>query len=139
MLAHLACLANFFFPFAGVIGALVVYTLRRSDPSFVRENARNALNEQITLAIFNTIVIVCAIGVLTSLMFTAAIAQHHRGQPSAVFPWQLLAYFGCFLILMLANVTVAIISCFAARTAYLGRVFRYPFAIPFVREALPLA
>ena len=108
MLAHLACLANFFFPFAGVIGALVVYTLRRSDPSFVRENARNALNEQITLAIFNTIVIVCA-------------------------------YFGCFLILMLANVTVAIISCFAARTAYLGRVFRYPFAIPFVREALPLA
>jgi hypothetical protein len=135
MVAHLSALGNFFFPFAGLIGAIVIYSARRRDPTIVRENARNAVNAQITLCIFNAVVIAAALVLFGSLFISLAASEPHGGGGATPhFPWQAGAYFGCFVILMLGNVFVAIVACFGARAAYLGRVFRYPFAIPFVRQ-----
>ena len=133
MVVHLSALGNFFFPFSGLIVAIVIYSARRSDPTFVRENARNAVNAQITLWIFNTIVVAAAVVCFASLFVALAASDHHDGRATPYFPWQAGAYFACFVILMLGNVLVAIMACFGARAAYLGRIFRYPFAIAFVR------
>jgi uncharacterized Tic20 family protein len=134
--AHLAGIANFVFPFSGLIGAIVVYSLRRSDPSFVRENARNALNMQITLTAFNAAVIVVAL-VLFFAIFATAVASsgpsHQHDATPAGIPWEFAGYFGCFAVLILVNAGMTIWYCLGARAAYLGHVFRYAIAVPFVR------
>jgi uncharacterized Tic20 family protein len=134
--AHLAGIANFFFPFSGLIFAIVVYSLRRSDPSFVRENARNALNMQITLTVFNAVTVIVALVFFFSIFATAAVSSGpshaHDATPAAI-PWEFAGYFGCFAILILVNFGMTIWYCIAARAAYLGRVFRYSIAFPFVR------
>jgi uncharacterized Tic20 family protein len=134
MIAHLAAVANFVFPFAGLIGAILVYTARRHDLPIVRDNARNAINMQITLAILNVILIFAAL-VCFGWLFASIPARGHQRGASQPLPWPMFAYFGCFLALLVANLTVAIMASFGARVAYLGRVFRYPIAISFVRPA----
>jgi uncharacterized Tic20 family protein len=133
---HLIGIANFFFPFSGLIGAIVVYSLRRSDPSFVRENARNALNMQITLTVFNAVMVIIALAFFFSIFATALVSSgpsHRHDAVPAGIPWEFAGYFGCFALLILVNFGMTIFYCIAARSAYLGHVFRYSVAFPFVR------
>jgi len=145
MSAHLAGVANIAFPVAGLIGALIIYSLRRSGPEFVRENARSALNMQITTAICNAVLVGIALVLFLTLFGTTIAASGACAHPGsaggcahvpvpAAIPWEIAAYVGCFALLLAFNFVVVVASCFGARAAYLGRVFRYPFAAPFVRR-----
>jgi uncharacterized Tic20 family protein len=133
MVAHLSALANFTFPLGGLVLTILIYAARQHDTAPVRENARNALNMQITLALFNAVVIVVAVCLFVALFATVALASGHQRAAVQPLPWEFLAYMGCFLLLLAGNGIVAIMGCFGARAAYLGGVFRYPIAIQFVR------
>ncbi len=50
-LAHLSALAGLIVPFGNVIGPLIVWVVRRDQSPFVADQAREALNFNITVAI----------------------------------------------------------------------------------------
>src|SRR5215469_2837763 len=50
MVAHLAALAGFVFPLGNVLGPLVVWLARRGESPFVDDQAKEALNFNITVA-----------------------------------------------------------------------------------------
>jgi uncharacterized Tic20 family protein len=135
MVAHLAGAFNLMFPFSGLIGAILVYSLHRHDSPIVRDNARNAINMQLTLTIFNIVVFAIAMSIFVSLFFS--MGQYRHGAGGTAPPPQFIWYFLCFLTLFAVNVIFAVVVCFAARAAYLGRIFRYPIAFPFLRSPQP--
>jgi uncharacterized Tic20 family protein len=131
MIAHLLGLANLAFAFAGFIGVLIVYVTAKDD--FVRANARHALNMQITLAIYSAILFgAYAFEFFTRLFLPAFYhTQPHRYSPDFASIAIIFAIMGMLLIGVLVT---AILNGIGARQAYLGRTFRYPIAIPFLRD-----
>jgi uncharacterized Tic20 family protein len=49
MVAHLAALAFFIFPFGNILGPLIVYLAKRDQSAFVAAHAKEALNFNITV------------------------------------------------------------------------------------------
>ena len=100
---NLAMLAHIFGIFTGFIGALVLWLIKKDESAFVGEQAREALNFQITMAL--------AFFISWILMFVVI---------------------GIFLIpiLVLVNFVLCIL---AAVSASKGKAYRYPFAIRLVK------
>jgi hypothetical protein len=67
MVAHLAALAFFIFPFGNILGPLIVYLAKRDQSAFVAAHAREALNFNITVALgglLSCLLLLLFIGVL---------------------------------------------------------------------------
>ncbi|MBD2231762.1 DUF4870 domain-containing protein [Phormidium tenue] len=52
MLAHLSALSGFVIPFGNIIGPLVIWLVKRDEMSFVNDQAREALNFNISMTIY---------------------------------------------------------------------------------------
>ncbi len=126
MVAHLAGVANVIFPFCGLIGAILVYTSRRHDSPIIVDNARNAINMQLTLTAFN----LAGFALFVWDFFASDPVFSRTPESTSHFFASMIGTFGLSLI----NLVVVVFACFAARAAYLGHVFRYPIAIPFLRS-----
>lgn len=64
--SHLSALAIFFIPFGNILGPLVIWLLKRDDSEFIGDQAKEALNFQISLTIYTlvaTILIIFLIGI----------------------------------------------------------------------------
>ena len=131
MVAHLLGLANFAIAFAGIIGTIILYVTAKDD--FVRTNARNALNMQITWLIY-AIVFFIAYGIVFFTSFFPSMTATHAqvSEPGALRGFA--AVVSIMGMLFLGMLVTAILNGIGARRAYLGRVFRYPIAIPFLRD-----
>jgi uncharacterized Tic20 family protein len=104
MLAHLSALAGLVVPMIGnVVGPLIVWLTRRDDSAFVTAHAREALNFNITVLIGEVICIMLML-VFIGIVLGAAL-------------------FVAWLVLTLI----------AAIRASEGAVYRYPFALRFIR------
>ena len=131
MVAHLLGLANFAFALAGLIGVIILYVTAKDD--FVRVNARSALNMQITLVIYGAVFFVLYLIVWFSYFVNTFSGTHVHGNGIADFrPFAFM--FAIFGLLFVGAIVTAILNGIGARRAYLGRVFRYPIAIPFLRD-----
>jgi len=135
MIAQLAFFVNLYFPFGGLVATVLIYALRKDAVPVARENERNALNFEITLAILNAVLIVAYLVTFFSVFVSAAAMSHagkytaHSGQA----PWSIAGPLGILILYFLIGIGCAVLACFAARAAWLGRPFRYPLTIPFVR------
>jgi uncharacterized Tic20 family protein len=100
---NLAMLAHLLGIFTGVVGALVLWLVKKEDGGFVADQAREALNFQITLAI----------------AFIASIAL------------KIILIGALFIpILFIANFVLSLVAAIAASK---GKSYRYPFALRLVR------
>lgn len=97
MLAHLLAL------FTGFLGPLIIYLVKKEESPFVRDNARNALNFQISLFIYYMIAGILAI-ILIGFVLLAALGVLH--------------------------LVCTIIGAVSARD---GKVYSYPMTIPFLK------
>ncbi len=52
MLAHLSALSGFVIPFGNIIGPLVIWLVKRDEMSFVNDQAKEALNFNISMTIY---------------------------------------------------------------------------------------
>ncbi|MBD2109459.1 DUF4870 domain-containing protein [Nodosilinea sp. FACHB-13] len=52
MLAHLSALSGFVLPFGNIIGPLVIWLVKRDEMSFVNDQAKEALNFNISMTIY---------------------------------------------------------------------------------------
>ncbi|HEX2530322.1 MAG TPA: DUF4870 domain-containing protein [Burkholderiaceae bacterium] len=100
---NLAMLAHLLGIFTGFLGALVIWLIKRDDSAYVAEQAREALNFQITMAIA-----LFASGMLTLILIG------------------LLA----IPVLLVANLIFCLMGAIAASK---GHPYRYPFAWRLVR------
>jgi uncharacterized Tic20 family protein len=131
--AHLAGLAIFMnVPFGGLIPTIIIYSLRHNDGAYIRENARSALNMQITIAIFDAVCFVAFFVFWLWMMFGFATAPAHHGQVP-VPPPQLFAAFSAIAVALLVNLAVIVNNVVAAIAASDGKIGRYVAAIEFVR------
>ncbi len=102
MVAHLAALGFFIFPFGNILGPLIVYLAKRDQSAFVAAHAKEALNFNITVlfgALVSCLLLLLFIGVL----------------------------FGALLIMFWLVMTIV-----AALKANEGLPYRYPFTIRLV-------
>lgn len=131
--AHLAGLSIFLnVPFGGLIATIVIYSLRHNDGAYIRENARSALNMQITLAIFDLVCFVAFFFFWLWMVFGFATASAHHGQVQAP-PPQLFAAFFAIGFALLVNLAVIVNNIVAAVAASNGKIGRYVASIEFVR------
>jgi uncharacterized protein len=100
---NLAMLAHLLGIFTGFIGALILWIIKKEESSFIGENAKEALNFQITLAI----------GYIIAMMLTVILIG------ALLFP-----------ILLVVNLVFCIIAAIAASK---GELYKYPFAIRLVK------
>lgn len=52
MLAHLSAFSGFVIPFGNIIGPLVIWLVKRDEMSFVNDQAKEALNFNISMTIY---------------------------------------------------------------------------------------
>lgn len=110
MLSHLSALGGLvFLGGLGFIGPLIIYLVQKEKSQFVAFHARDSLNHQLTLLLFN---IVCA--VLAFVLFC-------------------LGGFLAFIPLIIAFVTSIIFEILASVQASRGEWTKIPLAIPLVR------
>ena len=103
MFAHLSALAGYIIPFGNIIGPLIVMMMKNGQSAFVEDQAREALNFQITIMI--------AVLISIALMFCVV---------------------GIFILPVLGVVNIVFIII-AAIKANGGEPYRYPMTIRFVK------
>lgn len=96
---NLAMLSHLLGIFSGFVGALVLWLVKREESGFVAEQAREALNFQITMAI----------AVVASIMLKLLLIG--------------------FLLLPLVFIINFVFCLIAAVTASKGQAYRYPFTL----------
>jgi uncharacterized Tic20 family protein len=103
MLAHLLGL------FASFLGPLIIYLVKKDESPFVRDQAGEALNFAITVAIFSTAYVIVSF----ILLFV-------------------LVGFVLFLLLPFLLIGVAVLHIIAAVSANRGEYYRYPLTLRFI-------
>jgi uncharacterized Tic20 family protein len=119
-------------PFAHVIGPLVFYLQAKNTTStFALENAREALNFQITAGIVWTIAIVAYIVAIFSTL--ASVPAHASAMPPAGFFASMGVALAFVLVALLYALFDFICVILAAVAVSNGKSYRYPLSIRFVR------
>ena len=114
------------FPFAHIIGPLVVYLKTRDESAFSAANARASLNFQIT----QTLVALVLIGVGFILMRAAFASRHPLHDQRSALVAAGTTFFAVLVPLFIVNVVSCIRGAVAASK---GEPFTYPFSIELVR------
>ncbi len=134
MFSHLAgLLVMTHLPFANVIGPLVCYLQARSQSSrFVIEHARASLNFQITFSIAIVVGFIVGFTVVGASLTATLVSSgsNNSGPPLAVI-CELFGFVALLLFAVLGDVVSCVLGAIAASS---GHSFRYPLAIPFVRD-----
>ncbi len=115
---HCCELAGLIFPFASLIGPVVIFILKRKESAFVGGHARTAINMQITGWL---------LAVVAVLSFIVAL----QGVKQQMFLWTIpgIIFGSAIVIFGVAAIVFTIVGLIRARE---GRVYRYPLAIPFL-------
>ncbi len=102
--SHWATFAGLLIPFAHILGPLVVWLLKRKTMPFVNEQAKEAMNFQISITLY-----ALAAALLTSL-------------------WE-----GFVLLLLLLGIAMLVFVIIAAVRSYRGVHYRYPLTLRVIR------
>ena len=115
----LALLTSWFAGFAGVLGAGVVYLLKRNDSAFVGAHAREAINFNLSMFIYTVAALAIGVALGAFTVLTLGIG--------------LLLTAPATLVLLLVVAIVAVLwlvcSVIAAVKAWNGEAYRYPLAL----------
>lgn len=58
MLAHISALSGFIIPFGNIVGPLIIWLIKRDEMSFVNDQAKEALNFNISMTIYMVVSLV---------------------------------------------------------------------------------
>jgi uncharacterized Tic20 family protein len=103
MIAHLSALVGVIIPFGSVIAPLVIWLVKKDQSAFVAENAKEALNFNITVAVVG---IVC---------------------------WILVFIFVGVLLAIVLAIYWLVMTIIAAIKANEGNIYRYPISVRLVK------
>ena len=126
--AHLAALllalmTSWMAGIAGVVGAGIVYLIKRDDSEFIADHAREAVNFNLSMFIYACLAVAIAIALVGVTVLTLGIGL------IVTIPAGLLLVAACAGIAVLWLVC----SVIAATRAWNGETYRYPFTIRLLR------
>lgn len=101
MLAHLLAI------FSGFIGPLILYLVTKDKGKFSNENAKNALNFTISMAIYTISAVLLSFTIILMVITIPALIG--------------------------LNIFALVVEIIAAIKAYEGVTYKYPLAIPFIK------
>lgn len=134
---HLSAFSKIFFPFAGVIVPLIIWSSNREN-EFANEQGRQAINFQLSLILYKFILVLIAIPVL--IYFIADIARVSDSiEIDGLFELISLSFSSVglvvvFLFLSILTILDIIFIIIAAVKASNGELFRYPLSISFIKK-----
>lgn len=141
---HLSTFAKYFIPLGNFILPLILWTIKRKESSLVDQHGRQAINFQISMFLYNMILILLALPVLGWQVFslvrvntTMNLEHDYSGILNMMHASGLL--FSCIIlgVLFLILFIVELISVInAANHASKGRAYRYPVCIPFLGNTI---
>ena len=102
MLCHLSAFAGYVVPFGGIIGPLVVWLIKKDEMPFVDDQGKEALNFQISVAIYVIVSIVLLFLLIGFILLPAVI---------------------------IFDIVMTIIAAIRANS---GEAYRYPLSIRFI-------
>ena len=110
LLSHLSSFAGYIIPFGHIIGPVVVYFIKKDQSAFVADQAKEAINFQISVTIYA--IVLAIVGFILSFVGIGFIL------------WAVLA---------LLPVAQAIFAILAAIKANGGEAYRYPASIKLIK------
>lgn len=116
MFSHLGTFSGFIFPFANIIVPLVIWLSKKDESEFVADQAKEALNFQISILIY----------------FLAGffIALYYILKNNGTFLFSLMAGAVLFCLFILFDIVITLVGAIKASN---GNRFRYPLNIRFFR------
>lgn len=134
MVVHLSALVQFIFHFFGlIIGPLLVWLIKKDTMPFVREQGKEALNFNISIALYAIVLAVglglmpfSLHGMLLRNLIPSSIDGTWMGIFSSIYLVFLVGIFLALFLFWLVNIIRAAIS------ANQGVAFHYPLAIKFI-------
>jgi uncharacterized Tic20 family protein len=119
----LALLTSWFAGFAGMLGAGVVYLLKRDSSPFVAAHAREAFNFNLSMFVYALLAIAVGVALLGATVLSLGLGLI------------LTAPAGLLLLLAVGAVAVLWLACslVAAVKAWNGEPFRYPLTLRLLR------
>lgn len=118
IIAHVSTFLGFIFPFGNILGPVVIYYLKKDESVFIKENARAAVNFQISFTIYILIAMICYSFIVFYLIIEAPLMFYGM-------------VVGPFLFFYLIEF---VLVAFAIRSASGGKIHRYPLTINFLRD-----
>jgi hypothetical protein len=103
LFAHLSALSGLIIPFGNIIGPLIIWQVKKTEMPFVEDQAKEALNFNITFAI------------------------------AAFIAWLLIFVLIGILLLPLIGIAWIVFTILAGLAANKGEAYRYPFALRLIK------
>ena len=103
LVAHLSSFAAFVIPFGNLLGPLLVWQIKKDESAFVADQAKEALNFQITVAL------ALIIGAVLTLVLIGG------------------------LLLLVVGIAALVLTIMAALKANNGEYYRYPISLRLIR------
>ena len=103
LLAHLSAFAGLLIPFGNIVGPLVLYLVKRDESEFIADQAREALNFNLTMTLA---------GIVAAVLMIVLIG---------------------FLLLPVIGIAWLVLTIVAAIKANEGEWYRYPVNVRFVK------
>jgi uncharacterized Tic20 family protein len=133
LFAHLSALGTWFLFGLSFIGPLIVYLTKRRHDAFVADQAREALNFNLSALLY--VVIGAAVAFVMSVVFIViAGVRLLEGEPSGSFLVRAPAGLALSVLSLSALIGWLVLVVVAAVQANRGTAHRYPLTIRFVRN-----
>ena len=126
--AHLASMANLFFPFGAILGPLVVWLMKKDTSPFVDRHGKESMQFQASFLAYHMVFVCGGVGSFFALVF-AAEASSGKGTMEMLGPMAVIGLFGLVGVALLLRVFVMVMMIIGCVRANAGEEFRYPLTI----------
>jgi len=114
-LIHISALANYIFPFGGVIAPLIIWQVKKDESTYIDEQGKSALNFNLSFALYSFIV---GFGIFSTFFFH--------------FP-NFIGLFGSISLVAIIEIIRFIFIVMAAIKVNNNEYFKYPLTIQFIK------
>jgi uncharacterized Tic20 family protein len=139
MLSHLLALVGYFaIPFGNIIAPLIIYLVKKDESAFVADQARESLNFQISLSIYELIsgflvlILMVFVAPFGPFFFDSQVIQNPE-RISDRFHLFFITALICFFLLTAMWVLGLVLTIIATIKASNGKSYRYPMTIRLIR------
>jgi len=114
-LIHISALANYIFPFGGVIAPLIIWQVKKDESTYIDEQGKSALNFNLSFALYSFIV---GFGIFSTFFFH--------------FP-NFIGLFGSISLVAIIEIIRFIFIVMAVIKVNNNEYFKYPLTIQFIK------
>ncbi|MCP4122508.1 MAG: DUF4870 domain-containing protein [Bacteroidetes bacterium] len=135
MLTHFSSILGFFFPFGGIVGPLIAWSVKKHESDFVDKNGKEAVNFNLTWTIAAAIFWILWLSQFFGKIILLIVnAEHFESIEPEEFPTRLIInMFVFFIPIIFVYLFRFILMLVGTIQSSNGSVFRYPLSYRFIK------